>query len=306
MAKKEKIPKTYKVKSKTITKKINEAVHNLAKFQGMSQSEKNQILSAIKGTPDYQRLYASLNPSDKQYIDLNIGNPEPGEAGVLRPKKPHFEKIANLTPEQSKGAYAFLEQTIPEAFLPENATPEQVQAAKMQGLPGVLSELGKPYESPLNTQMNQMFGHMANPVLQNFLNPQQGNQPQVLFPSQLPQHYAEQNQQINPSIQNLLGQLGGQAGQYALQNAPGAFNYAQQNAPAAYEALRGLGQQGYQAAAPYAQNAYQGAQNLYGQGREAFGNIAGGFEGMGPILAGGAGLGALLALGRNAYDRFNQ
>ncbi|MGJ0429579.1 hypothetical protein [Methylobacter sp.] len=241
MPRKEKVPKVHKVKSKSLTKKINESVHDLSKFKALSQVEKNQVLAAVQGSPDYEKLYKTLNPSDKKYVDDNIGNPKGRSAGLFRSEKPHLEKISNLTPEQSRAAYAFLQNTIPEAFLPENATQEQIQQAQSQGLPGLLKELQKPYESPLNTQLNQMFGHMANPVLQNFLNPQQGNQPQVLFPSQLPQYYAQQNQQASGGMQDLLGQLGGQLGQSALQNLPGAFNYAQQNAPIAAEYLQGLG-----------------------------------------------------------------
>lgn len=258
MAKKEKIPKVKYTESKSLNKKINKAIQSKS-LSGLSLSEMNQVLSALQGNPSYDQLYKSLNPEQKQYVDLNIGNPEGREAGLFRSKKAHYEKISQLTPEQSRAAYAFLENTIPEAFLPENATKEQIAAAKQQGLSGTLSALEKPYESPLNTQLNSMFGHMANPVLQNFLNPQQGNQPQVLFPSQLPQHYAQQNQQSIGGMQDLLGQLGGQAGQYALQNLPEGLNYAGNLAGQGLQ----YGQQGlqnaYQSVAPYAQDLYGGA-----------------------------------------------
>lgn len=255
MAKKEKIPKVKYTKSKSLNKKINQAVQS-GSLRGLSLSEMNQVLSTLQGSPSYDQLYKSLNPEQKQYVDLNIGNPEGREAGLFRSKKPYFEKISNLTPEQSRAAYAFLENTIPEAFLPENATQEQIAAAKQQGLSGTLSALEKPYESPLNTQLNQMFGHMANPVLQNFLNPQMGNQPQVLFPSQLAQ-------QPNAGLENILGQLAQQyipqGLGYAAQNAPAALNYAGDLAGQGFQyGKQGL-QNAYQKAAPYAQNLYGGA-----------------------------------------------
>src|ERR1700752_3644494 len=164
MAKKEKIPKVKYTESKSLNKKINKVIQKKS-LGGLSLSEMNQVLSALQGSHSYDQLYKSLNPEQKQYVDLNIGNPEGREAGLFRSKKPHFEKISQLTPEQSRAAYAFLENTIPEAFLPENSTKEQIAAAKSQGLTGLLQELSKSYESPLNTQLNAMFGHMANPVL---------------------------------------------------------------------------------------------------------------------------------------------
>jgi hypothetical protein len=84
----------------------------------------------------------------------------------------------------------------------------------------------------MSSGLEQMFGHMQNPILQGFLNPSMGQNNQVLFPSQM------QNQ-MNPELEGLFGEL-------AQKYIPQGLNYASNNLPAAYEGLQGLGQQGFQ------------------------------------------------------------
>lgn len=269
MPRKEKVPKVHKNKSRTITKKTNQSAHNPSYFKSLSQAEKNQVLAGIQGTPDFKRLYDTLNPSDKQYVDMNLGNPEPGEAKFLKGKKPHLEKISNLTPEQSRAAYSFLEQTIPEAFLSENATQQQIQAAREQGLGGTLAALGQPYESPLNTQLNNMFGHMANPVMQAFLNPERGNEARgSLFPDRIEQQYNQgqhQQQQENNPLRQLVGALGQHA-------------YQQQAVPWLNQLTPEDVQQGYGYIEPGLNRAYEGVQNAYQGAGNMAGNAYGGIQ----------------------------
>ena len=264
-----KIPKKYKVDSGSLTKKINESVHDPAKFQRMSQVEKNQILAAIQGSPDYQRLYATLNPSDKQYVDRNIGSPKPRKGGVTRGEEPYYENIPSLTPEQSTAAYSLLGAAVPEAFLGKDATPEQIEQARSQGVPGLLRELGKP--SQLENQLSSMFGHLQNPILQGIMNPYLSQpSPQVLFPSQL-------GQQSTQGLESLLSQLAVPAVQYGIENAPAAYDYLQQNIPGAYQYAKDLGQQAYESTpGHFARGAFAGITDPFGSLQEtgqAFGNI---------------------------------
>ena len=109
-------------------------------------------------------------------------------------------------------------------------TPEQEKLMEFLGneyqnrLPAFLEQISQKPSSPVTGQLENIFGHMSNPILQGLLNPGLGQNVQVLYPSQL-------QQQSRPGIDNLLGQLGQQYGpqiaQYGMENAPQALEYAQ-------------------------------------------------------------------------------
>lgn len=215
----------YKVESRSLTRLLNLPPEMLSKkLKELPLAKVNQVMSALN-PEDYKFQYGQLSPSQKQYVDLNVGTPAPREAGVFRGKPEHFEKIPTLTPQQSKAAYALLQSVVPEAFLPENATEQQRAVAQMQGLPGYIKQLSQP--SPFESQLTSMFGHLQNPILQGLIAPQIGNQPKVLYPSEL----AQQGSGLAP----LLAQLAIPAVQAGVNQLPGAYEWAQENVPQYYQ-----------------------------------------------------------------------
>jgi len=222
--------KKYKVESKSLTKKLNLPADKLAeKIKGLTPAKVNQILANLDKA-DFDFQYAKLPAAVKQYVDLNKGNPAPRKPGVFRGAEPFTEKIPNVTPEQSQAMNFLLQRSLPEAFINEKATPEQIATARKQGLGGVLEELGQKDLGPLGAQLEAMFGHMQNPILQGILNPALGNDVQVLFPSQLQGH--------NKGIENLLAQLAVPLAQAGIANAPAALEYLQAHGPEAYQYLK--------------------------------------------------------------------
>jgi len=129
-------------------------------------------------------------------------------------------------------------------------TADQNELLKLYGkeihnnLPGLLQSLNAPHKSDTSQQLEQMFSHMNNPILQGLLGggPNQ-YKPQVLFPSQL----GQQNNGIQDALSALLG-AGLESGvpatwDYAQQNVPQWYNQAKESAPGQWfgNALSALG-----------------------------------------------------------------
>lgn len=194
----------------------------------------------------------------------------------------------------------------------------------------MLEKLRTPYTHPVNQRMEEIFGHLQNPIMQGLFAQEQPRG--SLFPSQIEQEYrqgppmsyqqAQQspmgdlfsalgnhavNQYIDPwakkqtaeSLQQLYGQ--------AQQGAGDAYNYAQQGLGDAYNYgmnSRPVNAMKYLGGIPGRAN--QGAQNAWDNTQGTRKNAWESLKELAPFLGSGAGIGALAALGRNAYDRYNQ
>lgn len=183
------------------------------------QDEKNRIKKEEAKNKETMEKYGTLQTPSEQHKFHNPtlynakGQYSPPKAEFGKEQPAYLERAPKKTPAQ-------------EAFI------NSLSPLLSKELPGFFNELRKPASTSMSSGLEQMFGHMQNPILQGFLNPSMGQNNQVLFPSQLAQ-------QGNPGLENLMGQL-------AQQFIPQGLNYASENLPAAYEGLKGLGQQGLQ------------------------------------------------------------
>jgi len=196
---------------------------------------------------------------------------------------------------------------------------EAAQEGFQQGLPELLKQLRTPYTHPVNQQMQEMFKHLQNPILQNLMAQEQprGN----MFPSEIEQEYRQgppmgYQQQQYPGSQpepyqqpsafgNLFSALGNHAAnQYAIP-------WMNQQTPESLQALYGQAEQGFgniynQGMQQYDQMNQEGMGNVLkylGSGAKNMASNAWQNHPMATMMAGGAGIGTLAALGSN---RFNQ
>ncbi len=209
----------------------------------MTEEEKAAHEANIPKISGLQELNSHLKFDDK-------GNIINQEAGFFEGKPGYHINMPTLTDDQ----LAFAKHLLP---------------LVKQELPGLMKNL-----SSSSTQ--DMFGHMNNPVLQSLLGASQGYNPNTMFPSQM------QNQ-MNPGLEMLLGQLGAQGGEYLGNKISELGKYAYNNAPSLQnqpisDLLSGL---------------YSGGQKAYDYAKD-----------LAPWFAGGAGTGALFALSHNLTDRF--
>lgn len=182
------------------------------------RDEKTRIAKEEEKNKEAFEKYGTTQTFEQQHQELN---PSLYKNGVYSPPKAEFgkeqpgylERVSTKTPGQS----AFINSLAP---------------LLTKEIPDFLKELKQPSSTSMSSGLEQMFGHMQNPILQGFLNPSMGQNNQVLFPSQM------QNQ-MNPGLEGLFGEL-------AQKYIPQGLNYASNNLPAAYEGLQGLGQQGFQ------------------------------------------------------------
>ena len=217
-------------------------------LRGLDNPQRIRFLQRIPDTATRERL-ASEIPGFQEWWDANRNMPGGGREGGLGHKS-------------TSGNYNIPTQKKEQRVLQDLAI-EQFQ----KGLPELLERLRTPYTSPIRSQMEEMFGHLQNPILQGLINPQAQNQARgALFPSEIEQEYMMspqyQESQQGP-LGNLLGVLGGHLfNQHAVpyfnnlkpEDIQAAYGYAE---PLINRASEGLGN-----AYHGAQNAYQGAQNL--------------------------------------------
>jgi hypothetical protein len=159
----------------------------------------------------------------------------------------------------------------------EEELPAETQAYKdlllkeaQQGLPGLLEQLRTPYQSPMMQQVEDIFGHLQNPILQNLLYPDQRFAAgRSLFPSEIEQEYMQTPmQQYEPpsAISNLLSSLGKHY--YETQALPWLQNkenlqwLGEEGIPQAYNQAMNYGNQAYNYAA--GSRPGQGISNILG------------------------------------------
>lgn len=220
----------------------------------MTEAEKDTYEKNLPKMSAFQKLNPHLKYDDQ-------GNPVYPEASLFEGQPGYHINMPTLTDDQ----LAFAEHLLP---------------LVKKELPGLMKNL-----SALPTQ--DMFGHMTNPVLQGLLSASQGYNPNTMFPSQM------QNQ-MNPGLEMILGQLGAQGGEYLGNKLSDLGKYAYNNAPSFQDVRNSIPTESI---SNLLNGLYSGGQNAY--------NYVKNHE-MTPFLAGGGVLGSLLGLGHNAYDRRNR
>lgn len=127
------------------------------------KQEYERQLTLSQSSRDFVDLMRSLNPNLQFDENGRILNQEPG---FFEGKPGYHINIPTMTPAQITHANQALKQVD-------------------EYLPGLLKGLSSPYKSGETDQLQRMFGHMSNPILQGLLNPNSGFGSQVPFASQL-------------------------------------------------------------------------------------------------------------------------
>ncbi len=163
-------------------------------LMGLDNPQRIRFIQRIPDLATRKRMAASI-PGFKAWYEANEDMPGGGREGGLGHKS-------------TSGSYNIPTQKKEQTDL-QNLAIQQFQ----KGLPELLERLRTPYTSPMRSQMEEMFGHLQNPILQGLINPQAQNQARgALFPSEIEQEYMEspqyQQSQQGP-MGNLLSALGG-------------------------------------------------------------------------------------------------
>ncbi|CAB4127763.1 hypothetical protein UFOVP97_28 [uncultured Caudovirales phage] len=148
------------------------------------------LLASQKGEQSAQTLAKKIN--FEKYFNANRGK---GSLGATwnKGQKGGGEPI-NIPQELPKETQDYKDLLLKEAQI---------------GLPGLLQQLRTPYQSPMNQQVEGIFGHLQNPILQNLLNPDQRFAAgRSLFPSEIENEYQQMQQQQPSAIGSLLSSLG--------------------------------------------------------------------------------------------------
>ncbi len=183
---------------------------------------------------------AIRRPTKKELYDRQGKKYETGLQRYNKGRK--FDEYGNLVEPDKDFIKGFFEGTPGNHINMPLYSDEQLDAmeealdAYRNAYPGLLQELAKPSETGMSKQLQSMFGHMQNPILQGLMNPGSSQGSQVLFPSQIAQ------QSSGGGIDALLGQL---AQQYAPQAANFGYDMASEYLPQVYGAATGFpGQMG--------------------------------------------------------------
>lgn len=201
-------------------------------LRGLDNPQRIRFLQRIPDLAIRERMAAEI-PGFESWWEANRNMPGGGREGGLGHKS-------------TSGSYNVPTQKKEQSGL-QNLAIEQFQ----KGLPELLERLRTPYTSPMRSQMEEMFGHLQNPILQGLINPQAQNQARgALFPSEIEQEYMMspqyQESQQGP-MGNLLSALGGHLfKQHAVpylnnlqpQDIQNFYNQAEQLPGQAYEYAR--------------------------------------------------------------------
>jgi hypothetical protein len=212
-----------------------------AKRQGESQKQYDQ---RVKREEQFNRHITSQPAYQKQQAQAQSGFTPSGapKPSFLKGSPAGSEMIETMTPDQK----AFVESLLP--VIAERLTP-------------LLNQLGTSPRTEMSSQIEQMFGHMNNPILQGLMNQGYRQNAQVLFPSQLAQ------QGSNDTLNALLGGL---AQQYSPDIANYGYDIASEYLPRLAQGAGNLGRAGMNQAQQYGE-AIMGIPQLLREGGKSFG-----------------------------------
>ncbi len=236
------------------------------KNKKFAKASYNQQMKMLKEADEGSRIYMlhQISPQVADRLAKAIGweqgwNLNKGNVGKKHGTKPfkgssaNTVNVATATPEASN----FMNK----AIRPEMQTQFE----------DLLSKLQNPQPAPMNQRLEEMFGHLQNPILQGLMNPSQGYEARgSMFPSEIENEYMQspghfqspQYQQQNP-FGNLLSALG----QHGMQQhvTPWLNSLTPQDVQQAYGSYV---EPGLNRAYEGAGNAYQGLNNAYGSARD--------------------------------------
>lgn len=192
------------LKKKQLKRNEKAERHIVKKTEHLAKKNEKRKQHSIKKFGQQSAIHEEFNP----HLYKN-GVFSPPEKGFFKEAPEWYENIPNMTADQ-----------LELAKLLTNTVKEQI--------PDFINRLKQPAATGMSSQLEEMFGHMANPVLQNYINPSRGQNAQVLFPSQL----------ANQDLSNILGQLATSGITSGLQSLPKAYEYAQEYGPQAYEYVK--------------------------------------------------------------------
>lgn len=226
------------------------------KFDKMSADKKLKFLKDQDNPQRIRFLQRITDPAERDRMAAGI----PGFEAWWKANKnmPGGGRKGGVFHGATEGAY-----NIPQE-LPENVPYRDLMRAEaMKGLPEMLERLRTPYTHPMVSQMQDMFGHLQNPILQNLLNPDRRFAAgQSLFPSEIESEY-QQYQQQHPE-QGAFGNLMSALGQNIFKNQiqPGMANMTPERLQELYGQAEQLPGQAYEYAsssrpAEYLRNMYQ-------------------------------------------------
>jgi hypothetical protein len=220
------------------------------KFAKMSLAKK---IDFVRNKKDLEKIgwYHRASPEEQEAMRKQIGGLEhlikinEGNTGSISKKQGGSLNVSNVLPWQLDNM-------------------QNAGRLSQTGLEDIINQLGQHYESPINNQVQQIFGHMQNPILQGLINPQHGNMAGgSLFPDRQAlelQQYQQQNPQGQYEQSPLMGLL----------SALGNHAFKKHVVPWLNDLTPEDIQQGYnQYVEPGVNRAYEGAQNAYQGGMES-------------------------------------
>lgn len=218
-------------------KSADKSMYGIFGLKGLTPKEKNQLFAEAMARRNAESKTGSSKYKPEQMSkEAKMQKAKYGTSFAEHAKRQSIKESAasgRKQPTWTEGTEARHENI-------DTKTEEQIAQTKeiLELLKGkwkpLLEDMAKSPRTAMNQQIEDMFGHMNNPIVQSMMNQGYRTNPQVLFPSELGQH--DSSRQLDA----LLSGLGQQYG-------PDIMNY------------------GYDKASQYLPQAYESAMQLPGQ-----------------------------------------